>query len=256
MKREINGVKLNVLEQGSGPLTLVFLHYFGGSALEWQAVVGQLASDYRCVAVDLRGHGDSDAPETGYSVEDMADDVAALVHDLSLTQFVLVGHSMSGKVALQLASRQPEGLQKLLLVSPSPPRPEPIPDKDRQHMLATHGQRSAAEQTFENITAFNVSDLAREQIIADNLRTSATAWNAWLTVGSREDIADQMVSIRVPVAIIVGAEDRALSPDVQPQLTTPYLKNVTVETIVGAGHLLPWETPAQLVAFIRKKITG
>jgi pimeloyl-ACP methyl ester carboxylesterase len=256
MKREINGVKLNVLEQGSGPLTLVFLHYFGGSALEWQAVVGQLASDYRCVAVDLRGHGDSDAPETGYSVEDMADDVAALVHDLSLTQFILVGHSMSGKVALQLASRQPKGLQKLLLVSPSPPRPEPIPDKDRQQMLATHGQRSAAEQTFENITAFNVSDLAREQIIADNLRTSATAWNAWLTVGSREDIADQMVSIRVPVAIIVGAEDRALSPDVQSQLTTPYLKNVTVETIVGAGHLLPWETPAQLVAFIRKKITG
>jgi pimeloyl-ACP methyl ester carboxylesterase len=186
----------------------------------------------------------------------MADDVAALVHDPSITQFVLVGHSMSGKVALQLASRQPEGLQKLLLVSPSPPRPEPIPDKDRQQMLATHGQRSAAEQTFENITAFNVSDLAREQIIADNLRTSATAWNAWLTVGSREDIADQMVSIRVPVAIIVGAEDRALSPDVQPQLTTPYLKNVTVETIVGAGHLLPWETPAQLVAFIRKKITG
>jgi pimeloyl-ACP methyl ester carboxylesterase len=47
-----------------------------------------------------------------------------------------------------------------------------------------------------------------------------------------------------------------LSPDVQPQLTTPYLKNVTVEKIIGAGHLLPWETPAQLVAFIRKKITG
>ncbi|QKZ11806.1 alpha/beta fold hydrolase [Spirosoma sp. KUDC1026] len=256
MKRLINGVNLNVLEQGSGALTLVFLHYFGGSALEWQAVMNQLADEYKCVAIDLRGCGDSDATETGYSVEDMADDVAALIQDLSIDQFVLVGHSMSGKVVLQLASRQPKGLRQLLLVSPSPPRPEPIPDKDRQEMLAGHGQRSAAEQTFEKITVRPVSDEVKEQIIADNLRTSTSAWNAWLTLGSKEDIADQMVSISVPAAIIVGSDDKALAPEVQPELTIPYLKNVTIETIEEAGHLLPWETPDELAAFIRKKIAG
>jgi pimeloyl-ACP methyl ester carboxylesterase len=255
MKREINGVNLNVLEQGSGPLTLVFLHYFGGSALEWQVVMSRLSGNYRCLAVDLRGCGDSDAPASGYSVEDMADDVAGLLKAVSVQKFVLIGHSMSGKVALQLAARQPDGLRKVLLVSPSPPRPEPIPDKDRREMLETHGQRSAAEQTFAKITVRPVSDVVKEQIIADNLRTSAAAWNAWLTLGSKEDITDQMGSVNVPIAIIVGAEDKALSPDVQPELTTPYLKNVTIDTVDGAGHLLPWETPDELSNFILKKIT-
>ncbi|GAB3765762.1 alpha/beta fold hydrolase [Spirosoma pomorum] len=256
MKRLINGVNLNVLEQGSGALTLVFLHYFGGSALEWQAVMNQLADEYKCVAVDLRGCGDSDASESGYSVEDMADDVATLIQDLSIDQFVLVGHSMSGKVAMQLASRRPKGLRQLLLVSPSPPRPEPIPDEDREEMRKTHGQRAAAEKTFEKITVRPVSNDVKDQIIADNLRTSAPAWNAWLTLGSKEDIADQMVSVDVPVAIIVGSDDKALAPEVQQELTIPYLKNVTIETIGRAGHLLPWETPDELATFIRKKIVS
>jgi pimeloyl-ACP methyl ester carboxylesterase len=256
MKRLINGINLNVLEQGEGSLTLVFLHYFGGSALEWQAVMNQLSDKYKCVAVDLRGCGDSEASEIGYSVEDMADDVVALIQDLSIDQFVLVGHSMSGKVVLQLASRRPKGLRQLLLVSPSPPRPEPIPDKDREEMLTMHGQREAAEKTFEKITGRPVSGDVKEQIIADNLRTSTPAWNAWLTLGSKEDITEQVVSVDVPIAIIVGAEDKALAPKVQPELTTPYLKDVAIETIQGAGHLLPWETPDEMATFIRKKIAG
>lgn len=254
MKYTTNGVQLNVLEQGSGPLTLIFLHYFGGSALEWQAVVNQLAGQYRCLAVDLRGHGDSEAPATGYAVDDMADDIADLVATLTIQDFVLIGHSMSGKVALALAARQPTGLQSLILISPSPPVPEPIPDDERQKLLRGHGQRSAAEQTLKNITAATVSKSVREQIINDDLRTSKLAWDAWLLAGSKEIISDRMVSITIPVHIVVGLEDRALPPDVQPRLVIPYLKTATFDTIKGAGHLLPWEVPDELVHFIQKKI--
>ena len=96
-----------------------------------------LSNKYRCIAIDLRGHGDSDvaddvAPEAGYSVDTMADDVAAILHEEKVGDFILIGHSMSGKVALALAARQPSGLKSLLLLSPSPPLPEPIPDEDRQ----------------------------------------------------------------------------------------------------------------------------
>ena len=116
MRYKANDTCLNVLEQGDGPLTLVFLHYFGGSALEWQDVMNQLSGEYRCIAIDLRGHGDSDAPETGYAVDDMADDVADLLRIRNVDDFVLIGHSMSGKVALALASRQPAKLQSWRLV--------------------------------------------------------------------------------------------------------------------------------------------
>ena len=254
MQHETNAIQLNVLEQGSGPLTLVFLHYFGGSALEWQHVMNQLSGQYRCLAIDLRGHGDSDAPATGYTVADMADDVAALLHVRNVQDFVLVGHSMSGKVAMMLASRQPAGLQSLLLVSPSPPVPEPIPDDERQKLLDGYGNRSAAEQTLKNITATSVSKAIHEQIIADDLRTAKPAWDGWLLGGSKEDISDQMKTVSVPVRIIVGSNDRALPPDVQPRLVMPYLNDATLSIVDGAGHLLPWEVPGDVMKFIRRNL--
>ncbi|UHG91271.1 alpha/beta fold hydrolase [Spirosoma oryzicola] len=254
MRISVNGTHLNVLEQGSGPLTLVFMHYFGGSALEWQTVMDQLANQYRCIAVDLRGCGDSDAPETGYSVDTMADDMADLIQALHIKSYVLIGHSMSGKVALALAARQPVGLRKLVLSSPSPPVPEPIPDDERQKLLQGYGQRSSAQQTMKNITAASVSKAIQEQIIADDLRTSKPAWDAWLLEGSKEDISERMADVSIPVSIIVGADDRALPPDVQDKLVLPYVRHATVEVVDGAGHLLPWEAPETLTTFIQKKI--
>ncbi|MBD2752156.1 alpha/beta fold hydrolase [Spirosoma validum] len=261
MKYTANGIELNVLERGRGDIALVFLHYFGGSSLEWQAVIDHLSDQYRCLAIDLRGCGDSEAPETGYSVDDMADDVAALLRELHIQQFVLIGHSMSGKVALALAAGtlnhgQPDGLNSLILVSPSPPVPEPIPDDERQKLLQGHGQRSSAEQTLKNITAAHVSKRIQEQIIQDDLRTSKQAWDAWLLAGSKENISDRMTSVVVPVHILAGTEDHALPPDVQTRLVLPYLKNATFDTVEGIGHLIPWEAPDTLVDFIQKKITG
>jgi pimeloyl-ACP methyl ester carboxylesterase len=249
-------IELHTIERGQGPLTLIFLHYFGGSAKEWQAVTEQLAAKYRCVAVDLRGHGDSPAPASGYSVDRVTDDLEATLGRLDIRSFVLIGHSMSGKIALNLASRQPVGLQQVLLVSPSPPHPEPIPDKDRKEMLDTHGTEQAAIKTFKNITAKPVSETDRQQIITDNLRTSQVAWDAWLTLGSKEDIADRMSHVVVPVSIIAGNKDNALSPDVQPDLTLPTLPDATFEVLDGSGHLPTYEMPDALTDFILKKIAG
>jgi pimeloyl-ACP methyl ester carboxylesterase len=251
-----NHTHLNVLETGSGPLTLVFLHYFGGSAREWQGVVDQLAGRFRCVAIDLRGHGESDAPETGYAVDNMADDVMTVLRKLNISEFVLVGHSMGGKVALAVAAVQPAGLQLLVLVSPSPPVPEPIPDADRQSLLDSYGNQSATVQKVQKITNMPLSETAQAQIIADDLRTAKPAWDAWLLAGSREDISARMERVTVPVRIIVGSDDHALPPDVQPRLVLPYLKNATLTTLAGAGHLLPWEVPEALAVFIADAIAG
>ena len=259
----MTGVLLNVLEAGNGPLSLVFLHYFGGSVLAWQLVMNRLADQYHCVAIDLRGFGDS-TPAAGFSgqatfsVDDMANDVSAVISRYVSGNYVLVGHSMSGKVALALAAGSPErphpiGLQSLVLVSPSPPVPEPISDENRQKLVMEYGQRIAARKMIENITEVAVSRAVQEQIITDSLRTAEPAWMAWLLKGSREDISSRMATVQVPVHIIVGAEDRALPPEVQERLVLPYLKDASVEIIAGAGHLLPLETPDELSAFIRKK---
>ncbi|MBD2702457.1 alpha/beta hydrolase [Spirosoma sp. BT702] len=255
MHYSVNNIQLNVIELGNGPLTLVFLHYFGGSALEWTNVMNQLANQYRCVAVDLRGHGDSAAPPGDYSVNTMADDIMALLILLGIDTFVLIGHSMGGKVALAVASRQPTRLQNLLLLSPSPPVPEPIADADRQNLLETHGQRSAAEKTFTQITSVPLPERAKQQIITDNLRSDQIAWRSWLTVGSKEDISSQVIAISVPVAILAGTADTAIPTHVHTTLTKPYLRTATLDFVAGVGHLLPWEAPDNVTAFIRKQLT-
>ncbi len=77
--------------------------------------------------MDLRGWGASDAPGEGYALADFADDVRRLITERGLSNFVLIGHSMGGKIAQLVASRQPRGLAGLVLVAPSPPTPLGLP---------------------------------------------------------------------------------------------------------------------------------
>ncbi len=258
MKIAVDGTELNVLEQGNGTTFLVFLHYFGGSAREWDVVVDRITTQLpvHCLAVDLRGHGDSDAPKTGYSVDDMADDVADLIEHFGLTgapdrDFVLVGHSMSGKVALALAARRPTGMRSLVLLAPSPPSPEPIPDDKRKQLLAQHGQREAAERTLHEITTIILPEATQHQIIDDNIKTSAVAWRAWLESGSREDITDRLDRIEVPVYVAVGEKDTNIPADLLKTAVLPLLPTGTTLTVIpGAGHLLPYETPDAVIAIL------
>ena len=98
MKLKAGELSFNVLESGSGEPALLFLHYWGGSARSWNAVTSQLSTNFRCIAYDQRGWGQSDAPEQGYSIRDLALDAKHIVEALHLRRYVLVGHSMGGKV--------------------------------------------------------------------------------------------------------------------------------------------------------------
>jgi 3-oxoadipate enol-lactonase len=250
----INGAALAVRTEGAGDLALVFLHYFGGSSRAWSGVVGRLVAEYRCVAPDLRGFGDSEAPATGYTIRDSADDIAALVHALALTRYVLVGHSMGGKIALAFAARRPPGLRSLVLIAPSPPTPEPMPESEREHLLASYGARAAAEETARKITARALTAPARAEIVADTLRSSRPAWVSWLERGSREDITALMPSVSVPLLVVASDSD--------PVLPARLLEREIVRRIIGAriavlenvGHLMPIEAPEAIAAMIRESL--
>jgi pimeloyl-ACP methyl ester carboxylesterase len=85
--------------------------------------VSELKTDFRCVAYDHRGWGESDKPETGYSIQELANDAGGFNPSAGTDPFVLIGHSMGGKVAQRLAAKRPEGLEALILVAPAPPTP-------------------------------------------------------------------------------------------------------------------------------------
>ncbi len=248
----LNGTQLAVEDVGTGPTALIFLHYYAGSSRAWTEVVGHLKQFYRCVAPDLRGFGASADAASGYTLDDGANDIAALVETLALDRYIFVGHSMGGKIALTLAARQPKGLRGLVLLAPSPPTPEPIADEDRQRLLDGYGQREQAESTAKGITAQPLSPDVLEQVIVDNLRSSHQAWIAWLERGSHEDIADRMPQLQVPVVVVVGEEDVTIPLDVQRREVLARLPQAHLHTVAQAAHLLPLEAPLAVMRAIQE----
>lgn len=228
------------------------LHYWAGAGHEFDALRPLLPAGTQLFAPDLPGFGGQPAPAGfDYSVGAYADWVVAFIAENNLVNYVLVGHSLGGKVALALAAARPPGLRRLVLLSPSPPTPEPISDADRAASLAAYGQPAEAEKTFRKITQVALPEAVRRQVVADNLRSTQAAWDAWLLGGSLENIAARLSDIAVPCHLLVGADDRAISPATQRQQTLPLLPSGTPLTAVpGAGHLLPYETPAAVAAVL------
>ncbi|OWP63822.1 alpha/beta hydrolase [Hymenobacter amundsenii] len=232
-------------------LTFLALHYWAGAGHEFDQLADLLQPEYRLLAPDLGGFGAAPAPSGGFSVSAYADAVAAFIEAEKLTRYVLVGHSMGGKIALALAARQPAGLAGLVLLSPSPPTPEPMTEADRQASLQAWGQAAEAEKTQRHITAQALPAATVRQVVADNLRSTRAAWDAWLLEGSREDIGAQMSRIVVPCAIVAGDQDAVMSPSVHGLETLPLLPAGTpLEIIGGAGHLLPYEAPEAVAALL------
>lgn len=233
------------------PVTLVFLHHFGGSARSWDGVVGRLRAECDCVAPDLRGFGAASEMAGPYPVARYADDVADLVERLDLGSYVLVGHSMGGKIALAFAARRPAGLASLVLLAPSPPSPEPMSEADRAAALAGHGDREVAVATIAKCTARPLPRDLVTRTADDMLRSSRAAWAAWLEHGSREDLSADIDGLTLPTLVVSGVEDRIIPPHLQRAKTLPRLTDGYLITVTRTGHLLPLEAEEAVTDLIR-----
>ena len=257
MKVASNGIRIHVEEQGGGDLALVFLHYWGGSSRTWKHVTAALAASYWTVATDHRGWGESDAPAAGYALADMADDAAGVIHALDLRRYVLVGHSMGGKVAQLLASRRPKGLVGLVLVASAPPSPLALPAQARRMMAGAYSTRETTELTIDQVlTAKPLGPADRAQVIADSLRGAPQAKAAWPASSSQEDITAAAAMIEVPTLALAGELDRVDAVEAVRSELLPRIPQAVLHVLPGTGHLSPLESPADLVLAMDRFAAG
>ena len=246
LERSDASLELHVTGNLSAP-ALIFLHHFGGSSRTWDGVIARLEQRFRCVALDQRGFGGS-RPAGDYSLAAMTDDVLAVIKALKLERYGLIGHSMGGKVAFSAAARQPAGLERLVLIAPSPPTPEPIKAIERARLLRSHGDRAAAIATNQNISRLPIHHDELEVLISDNLRCSPSAWSAWLETGSTDTLA--LGVIDVPTLLIAGELDPVIPLELLRTELAPHLTRFRLEVIAGAGHLLPLEAAGHMAELI------
>ncbi|WP_413729574.1 alpha/beta fold hydrolase [Sodalis sp. RH22] len=254
----VNGeIYIHVEEQGKSDPTLIFLHYWGGSSRTWRHVIAALANAWRTLAVDLRGWGLSDAPREDYALADFADDVERVIRARGLSDFVLVGHSMGGKIAQLIASRQPEGLAGLVLVAPSPPTPLGLPPEMLVGMEAAYASAASVAATIDQVlTAKPLTEGQRRQVIEDSLRGGAAAKIAWPRHSSQEDISAAVSAITVPVLVIAGECDRVDSVSTLETELLPRIPQARMRVLAGTGHLSPLESPGEIAALIRTFISA
>lgn len=242
------------IDQGEGQPTLVFLHYFGGAAASWQWVIQSLQADFRCIALDLPGFGE-ELPLDEPSLDNYSNFVWDALSGLGVEQFILIGHSMGGKIALQVAAssvfRVP---QQLILIAPSPPTQEPMPADEKQRLLEHHPSEENAATTVDQATQQSLAPEQRAIAIQTHTQAHPSAWQWWLQTGMNHSIADQLDKIRVPITVIASPDDPVIPFDVlQQDLLTP-IKQAQLVQLDGLGHLMPLEAPEQIAAAIRSAV--
>jgi pimeloyl-ACP methyl ester carboxylesterase len=176
-----------------------------------------------------------------------------LIRTLELNRYILIGHSMGGKVAQLLASRRPPGLQALILVAPSPPTPMAVPEPQRKQMIKSYQSREAVEFLIQNVlTSVPLPDQIREQIIEDTLKGAPPAKQAWPETGMLEDITEAVFQIIVPTLVLAGENDQVERIEILERELVPKIATARMRIIPKTGHLSPLEVPAEIAAEISR----
>lgn len=227
------------------------------AALPLQA---ELDEGFRVIAIELPGQGSApDAPDGSVEAQvDAAIDAIAAHADGG--PWILCAHSMGGKIAARIAARMREGEDELfgllgaVLLAPSPPSPEPMPDEKRRQMLSwvEAGPVSESDATTfveDNVGAPLAPSLQRE-VVAQVTGMSPLAWRRWLERGSIEDVTASVGVLDLPCRVLAGDADDALGAAVQPDVLGDVYPRARFVALAGAGHLLLFERPAEVARAI------
>ncbi|MEW5056664.1 alpha/beta hydrolase [Cycloclasticus sp. 46_83_sub15_T18] len=210
-------------QQGHGDTPIVFLHGNFGSWHYWQDFLQHLPQGYRAYAPDFRGCGDSEAPAAGYDIETLSEDILQFVNHLQLDTFHLVGHSLGGAVAQQLAGHIPERIISLTLVAPAPAggliRVQQLPAADSwfsaENIFQFLGQINIKRQIISASIKKSMPGLVKRhnylnQAVDDALKMDPKAFSGFLATLKSWTGAELLKHFNFPVLIIYGDLDSVI----------------------------------------------
>lgn len=247
---KVRGGRLPVWAQAGEPPALVFLHYWGGSRRTFAPVIAGLACGRAVVSYDQRGWGGARDLPGPYGISQLADDVLDVVRECGIGRYVLVGHSMGGKVAQLAAARRPKGLAGLILIAPAPARPA-VDAEAAERRSHAYDSRTTVSNALQRVLTYRPLPAGlREQVLTDSLAAGRDARLAWPLHGMIEDITAAAILIEAPVQILAGQHDLVDPPAALEANLLTVIKAARMTIIEGTGHLSPLEVPNQIARHI------
>lgn len=247
---------LNYRSQGrAGDETVVLLHGWPDSCHSYSRVLARIPPRHHAIAPDLRGFGDSDKPETGYTIPELAGDVVALLDSLGIERWTLVGHSFGSFVARRVAETHPGRVKRLVLIGSGfraandvtrsvldelETLPDPVPESFARAFQAATIHLLLPEDFFD-------------ELIRESLKLPSRLWAPLLSGLLAFEDVEALGTVQCPTLLMWGERDALFSRADQDQLLAA-LPDARLRIYEETGHCPNWERPDAVAADILRFI--
>ncbi len=262
-----DGLSVHLLEWSRQGVPMLLLHGFGNEAHVWDDFAPVVAPHYRVIAMDHRGHGDSDRdPQGRYGYDALVRDAEAVAEELAIDRLVLVGHSMGGRTAIRFAARNAERMAGLVIVDAGP-------DLDWRGVMKIRDDAARSPDSFASVKEYE-SGLARAlpmappEVLARLARhgvrqredgrfvskldpffrqgVSRPLSEAEMATASRDEAGDlweALEKIPCPTLVVRGAASDVLSPETADRMVEEALPDGTLTVVPQSAHAVMAENP-------------
>ena len=250
------GKELEVVDRGPrNAEPIVLIHCFTCAIDWWDEMIPLLEREHRVVAVDLLGHGGSEKPASGYSIGDQADAVAQVLGKLGVSDAEVVGHSLGGPVAIALAERSPQLVDRLVAIDSIPDTSygdvgtigelpfKPVIGEALWRVKPDFAIRDGLEVAFA--PGYPVPDAFVEDVKRMTYNAYSGSHDAFDEYTGEKPLSERAAALGIPVLAIMGAEERIASdPEASLAAYREAGSNTETKLIAGAGHSPNVEKPA------------
>jgi pimeloyl-ACP methyl ester carboxylesterase len=254
------GGDLEVVEKGPGNASpIVLIHCFTCAIDWWDGMIPILARDHRVIAVDLLGHGGSEKPSSGYSIENQADLVAQVLGRLAVRDAEVVGHSLGGPVSIALAERSPQLVNRLVTIDSIPDTSygdvgfigelpfKPVIGETLWRIKPDFSIKDGLEVAFA--PGFEVPDAFVEDVKRMTYSSYTGSHDAFDDYTGAEPLPQRAAATGKPILAIMGAEEQIAS-DPSASLAAYREAGARTRLIQAAGHSPNVEKPAETAALV------
>jgi pimeloyl-ACP methyl ester carboxylesterase len=241
-------------ERGSGP-PLLLIQGLGYARWSWEPIVPRLAARYRVLFFDNRGIGESEAPEGPYTAREMAEDALQVLDEAGVDRAHVLGASLGGMIAQELAVAAPQRVDKLVLCCTTPGGAATVPMPDVTVRLfaeaATLPPEVALRRFVENALAADAPAALVQELFERRVANplDPAGWRAQAAAGI--GFAGVDGAIAAATLLVTGTEDNVVDPR-NSDVLAERIPGAELERLEGAGHLFFWEQPDRFVTIVEE----